>query len=102
MMGPGKPANECEDVELVDEFENACRAGDYEFSKEYKNEIIKRLSYNKLLGEVMGKLTLGETEYVTFECKKCGGSGFSKCEYTYDAVCEECGGTGLRLEEAGE
>lgn len=51
---------------------------------------------------VMGKLTLGETEYVTSECKKCGGSGFSRYEYSYDTVCEECGGTGLRLVEVRE
>lgn len=50
----------------------------------------------------MGKLTLGETEYVTSECKECGDSGFSRYEYSYDAVCEECGGTGLRLEEVRE
>lgn len=42
-MGPGRPAIECDNDELIDEFEFACRSGDYEFSEEYKAEILKRL-----------------------------------------------------------
>lgn len=43
-MGPGRPAHECENDELVEEFEFACRSGDYEFAEEYKKEIIQRLN----------------------------------------------------------
>jgi hypothetical protein len=42
-MGPGREPKLCDNEELVMEFELACRAGDYEFSEEYKEEIIKRL-----------------------------------------------------------
>lgn len=44
MMGPGRPANECENKELIQEFESACRAGDYEFAEEYREELLKRLN----------------------------------------------------------
>ncbi|MBJ6364182.1 hypothetical protein ACFOQM_23460 [Paenibacillus sp. GCM10012307] len=44
MMGPGRPATECGNNELVLEFEWACRAGDYEFANEYKAELLLRLS----------------------------------------------------------
>lgn len=44
MMGPGRPANECENDELVTEFEQACRGGDYEFAGEYREELLKRLN----------------------------------------------------------
>jgi hypothetical protein len=42
-MGPGRPAHECDNEELVSEFEYACRGGDYEFAEEYKAELLKRL-----------------------------------------------------------
>lgn len=42
-MGPGREPKLCDNSELVSEFEVACRAGDYEFSDEYKAEIIRRL-----------------------------------------------------------
>jgi hypothetical protein len=44
MMGPGRPANECENIELIQEFESACRAGDYEFADEYREELLRRLT----------------------------------------------------------
>ncbi|MCY9593742.1 hypothetical protein PC41400_21670 [Paenibacillus chitinolyticus] len=43
-MGPGRPAKECENEELVFEFENACRGGDYEFAPEYREELLQRLT----------------------------------------------------------
>lgn len=43
MMGPGRPASECENAELVSEFEFSCRGGDYEFSEEYRKELLRRL-----------------------------------------------------------
>lgn len=43
MMGPGRPAAECENEELVDEFESACRGKDHEFADDYRNEIVRRL-----------------------------------------------------------
>jgi hypothetical protein len=46
-MGPGREPEVCDSVELVSEFEIACRAGDYEFAEEYKNEIIRRLRGEK-------------------------------------------------------
>lgn len=48
-MGPGRPANECENEELVNEFELACRGGDYEFAPEYREELMKRLSEGRLI-----------------------------------------------------
>lgn len=48
-MGPGREPEVCEDDELVQEFENACRGGDYEFAEEYKAELIKRLNERKAL-----------------------------------------------------
>ena len=44
MIGPGRPANECENKELIQEFESACRGGDYEFAEEYREELLKRLN----------------------------------------------------------
>ncbi|MGG4346461.1 hypothetical protein ABEW68_33080 [Paenibacillus lautus] len=44
MMGPGRLASECENEELVAEFEQACRGGDYEFAEEYRDELLKRLN----------------------------------------------------------
>ncbi|MGX4583348.1 hypothetical protein [Paenibacillus chitinolyticus] len=43
-MGPGRPAQECDNEELVYEFESACRGGDYEFAPEYRDELLRRLS----------------------------------------------------------
>lgn len=43
-MGPGQPAKDCNDEELVAEFEFACRGGDHEFAPEYRDEILRRLS----------------------------------------------------------
>lgn len=45
-MGPGKEPEDCNNDELVNEFENACRGGDYEFSEGYKAELLKRLNNN--------------------------------------------------------
>jgi len=42
-MGPGQPASECSNEDLVAEFEAACRGGDYEFAKEYRDELLRRL-----------------------------------------------------------
>ncbi|GKS14765.1 hypothetical protein YDYSY3_57650 [Paenibacillus chitinolyticus] len=51
-MGPGRPAHECENKELVFEFENACRAGDYGFASEYREELLKRLQESERIQDV--------------------------------------------------
>lgn len=47
-MGPGRPAHECSNEDLVAEFEAACRGGDYEFTPEYKEELLRRLECQRL------------------------------------------------------
>lgn len=59
-MGPGRPALECDNDELISEFEIACRGGDYEFAEEYREELRKRLNEASTqskseLGEEQGK-----------------------------------------------
>lgn len=41
-MGPGQPARECDNEDLIAEFEAACRGGDYEFAPEYRAELMRR------------------------------------------------------------
>lgn len=48
-MGPGRPALECDNDELISEFESACRGGDYEFAEEYREELRKRLNESSAL-----------------------------------------------------
>lgn len=43
-MGPGQPARECCNEDLIAEFEAACRGGDYEFAPEYRAELLRRLT----------------------------------------------------------
>ncbi|MDF2649826.1 MAG: hypothetical protein K0Q73_5631 [Paenibacillus sp.] len=55
-MGPGQPAKDCNDEELVAEFESACRGGDSEFAPEYRDEILRRLSDNERLRRALGRI----------------------------------------------
>ncbi|MFF2155792.1 hypothetical protein ACFVVQ_10795 [Paenibacillus chitinolyticus] len=38
---------ECENEELVQELEAACRGGDYVFAEEYREELLKRLQVSE-------------------------------------------------------
>lgn len=42
-MGPGRPAAECGNAELLDELIDCVEGGDYEFRAEYANEIMRRM-----------------------------------------------------------
>lgn len=77
-MGPGREPEVCDNEELIEEFEFACRSGDFEFSEEYKKEIIRRLAQAKGIEQLNVendnlKATIegckGVEDYYTIQCR---------------------------------